>query len=70
MNNGGEIPFSANKDLVYVTLIGSQSNAWDRRAPIIEWLNEYEGQGSYYVGGNGIYFDQHEDAVMFKLKWV
>ena len=68
MNNGGEIPFSVEP--VYVTLVGTSWYTPGYRAALIEWLNEYEGQGSYYLGGNGIYFDQHEDAVMFKLKWA
>ena len=67
MNNGGEIPFST--ETVYVTLIGTPWHDWDRRAPLVEWLNEYESQGCYFVGGCGIYFNRHEDAVMFKLKW-
>ena len=68
MKDGGAISF--NKDSIYVSLVGSPWNPWERRAPVIAWLNEYEGQGCYYVGGNGIYFDQHEDAVMFKLRWA
>lgn len=44
----------------------------DRKVPhrlgALDWLAHSEGHG-FSFGGNGIYFYNEQDAVMFALKW-
>lgn len=35
----------------------------------IKWLKEYEGKGSFSLGGSSVYFTNKEDAAMFALRW-
>jgi hypothetical protein len=42
----------------------------DEFLEILAWLNEYAGQGSYTMGGSGVYFTNKEDASAFALKWT
>ena len=37
---------------------------------ILEWLDNYQSDGQYWLGGSGVYFEINEDCTMFVLRWA
>lgn len=36
---------------------------------VVDWLDEIESDGTYTLGGNGVYFTKEEDANLCMLRW-
>jgi hypothetical protein len=39
-------------------------------AHIRKWCEDYEGFGSYALGGHAVWFSSKEDAMVFALRWL
>lgn len=44
--------------------------SWYNNYPPIRWLNEYDSNGFYSLGGHCVWFDNEKDALMFVLRWT
>ncbi len=40
-----------------------------KRDHCLLWVAAFDGEGKYYLGGNGLYFTNEQDAVIVALKW-
>lgn len=54
-------------DYVYVPVKGL--NTAEVRWTVIDWLEGYDSQGWYTMGGHGVYFQFVKDAEWFTLRW-
>lgn len=55
---------------IYLETFYVETGPLYKRGDICNWLADYnDNKGRAWTGGHGVFFENSEDAVMFKLRW-
>lgn len=57
-----------NFDIEY-TYIVMPSLKFGAHNDLVKWLNDFDSNGTYSIGGFGVYFSNADDATAFALRW-
>lgn len=62
-----EATIDFNTDYTYIV---TPSLKFGAHYDLIKWLNDFDSDGTYSVGGFGVYFSNADDATAFALRWA